>query len=101
MTKENENVETNFANKPEPQCTYRCVSRWADKETDNHASTLKDPKAKIAGSVLHPPNEISMEKYQLKCRRHWIIISEEWQGKRSQEAMRILFASNTLQQTSK
>lgn len=26
--------------------------------TGNHARTLKDPKAKIAGSALHLPNEV-------------------------------------------
>lgn len=62
MTKENEDVEASFANKSKAQCTYRCVSGWADKETGNHATTLKDPEAKTAGSVLHPPNEISREK---------------------------------------
>lgn len=46
MSKENKDVETNFGNKPKAQCTYRCVSGWADKETGNHAMTLEEPKAK-------------------------------------------------------
>lgn len=57
MTKDNEDMETNFASKLKAQCT-QMRQLIQVKGTGNHARTLKDPKAEIAGSALHLPNEV-------------------------------------------
>lgn len=57
MTKENEDMETNSASKPKAQGTRMCQLIQV-KGTGNHSRTLKDPKAEIAGSALHLPNEV-------------------------------------------
>lgn len=69
MTKENEDTETNFASKPKNSVYSQMCQYTQGKGTGNHARTLKDPKAKIAGSGLHLPNEV----------RHREISTEEQQ----------------------
>ena len=86
MTKENEDMETNFASKPRAQCTHRCVSTHRERAEVTTLELWKIQRLKLLVQ-LYIFLKSSTGRYQQENSRHRTFISEGgWKGK-SQETM--------------
>lgn len=87
MTKENEDMEKNFASKPKAQCTHRCVSTHRGRAQVTTIGFLKIQRLKCLVQLYILLTKSGTERYQLEKSRNRTFISEGGWGGRIQEAM--------------
>lgn len=76
MTKENEDMEKNFASKPKAQCTHRCVSTHRGRAQVTTIGFLKIQRLKCLVQLYILLTKSGTERYQLEKSRSRTFISE-------------------------